>query len=115
MNYFKSQRCSDHFDRKDRKTRFYSDSHDLNTNSATENNQTVDLSGGMIYWRCFQIPISPSYANDMNPQQTPMVVWNLAKSHELVRHEDELAQSKLQEKIQAEATHGAAFGSNGSR
>lgn len=100
IHYFKSQRCSDQIDRKDRHTGFYG----LEKNA-------VDLSGG---WYDASGDVSKylshlSYANDMNPQQTPIVVWNLAKAVDQIHHRDKLAETRAQEKLQAEATHGADF------
>ncbi len=46
-----------------------------------------------------------SYANFMNPQQTPLVVWVLARAWELYRAAG--APAYFLERIQAEALHGA--------
>jgi len=74
IHYFKSQRCGGIFDQQDRQAPI------LNAN------QTVDVHGG---WYDASGDVSKylshlSYANYLNPQQTPMVVWNILKGLSLL-------------------------------
>ncbi|MYM59481.1 chitobiase [Vibrio sp. OCN044] len=75
IHYFKSQRCDGLFDRQDRHVRLL-------------NSQTyVDVHGG---WYDASGDVSKylshlSYANYFNPQQTPIVVWNIVKGIEITQ------------------------------
>nr|WP_086939198.1 glycoside hydrolase family 9 protein [Thaumasiovibrio occultus] len=74
LHYFKSQRCSGRFDEADRQALLFG------------SDKRIDVHGG---WYDASGDVSKylshlSYANFMNPQQTPMVVWNLLESLELV-------------------------------
>lgn len=110
LNYFKVQRCSDQYNVKDKNCSFYKDSSDQNQ-LHLKSIDPLDLSGG---WYDASGDVSKylshlSYANFMNPQQTPLVVWNLMKSRELFSHQNDLAHIKLQERMAYEALHGADF------
>ena len=74
LGYFNTQRCQASWDKKDSALGFYGDSR----------NDKVDVHGG---WYDASGDKSKylshlSYANYMNPQQTPMVVWNMLASLE---------------------------------
>ncbi|RJX74472.1 chitobiase [Vibrio sinensis] len=82
LHYFKSQRCGGMFDKQDRQAPI------LGTH------QTADVHGG---WYDASGDVSKylshlSYANYFNPQQTPMVVWNMLKSLELIGNNEKFAQ-----------------------
>lgn len=101
IQYFKANRCSDIYDAKDKETSFYGDSE----------RAPVDLSGG---WYDASGDLSKylshlSYANDMNPQQTPWVVWSLLESSEKLQLKDSDAQDKYQERLLMEGLYGADF------
>ncbi|EMK3394197.1 glycoside hydrolase family 9 protein [Vibrio parahaemolyticus] len=81
IHYFKSQRCGGVFDQQDRQVPV------LNAN------QTVDVHGG---WYDASGDVSKylshlSYANYLNPQQTPMVVWNILKGLSLLEGNEDIA------------------------
>lgn len=81
IHYFKSQRCGGIFDQQDRQVPV------LNAN------QTVDVHGG---WYDASGDVSKylshlSYANYLNPQQTPMVVWNILKGLSLLEGSEDIA------------------------
>ncbi|HEX8955591.1 MAG TPA: glycoside hydrolase family 9 protein, partial [Burkholderiaceae bacterium] len=95
VHYFKSQRCTGVFDIADRSRPKYGSS------------ERVDVHGG---WYDASGDASKylshlSYANFMNPQQTPQVVWNLIDGRARMG-----AQSMwLDERIVDEALHGADY------
>ncbi|MCR9495057.1 glycoside hydrolase family 9 protein [Vibrio alginolyticus] len=81
IHYFKSQRCGGIFDQQDRQVPVLSA------------NQTVDVHGG---WYDASGDVSKylshlSYANYLNPQQTPMVVWNILKGLSLLEGSEDIA------------------------
>lgn len=98
LHYFKSQRCGGCFDKQDHNTPL------LGTDTI------VDVHGG---WYDASGDVSKylshlSYANFLNPQQTPMVVWNMLKSLELtVDNEQVPLNTKV--RLAEEALHGADF------
>ncbi|MEZ8099750.1 glycoside hydrolase family 9 protein [Vibrio bivalvicida] len=98
LHYFKSQRCGGRFDKQDKQVPILG------------SDQTVDVQGG---WYDASGDVSKylshlSYANYLNPQQTPMVVWNMLKGLELVEHGESLpAFSKI--RLTEEALFGADF------
>ncbi|MDC5851056.1 glycoside hydrolase family 9 protein [Vibrio europaeus] len=98
LHYFKSQRCGGRFDKQDKQVPILG------------SDQTVDVQGG---WYDASGDVSKylshlSYANYLNPQQTPMVVWNMLKGLELVGSGDALpAFSKV--RLVEEALFGADF------
>jgi hypothetical protein len=97
IHYFKSQRCGGEFDIADKSALIVGSS------------QRVDVHGG---WYDASGDVSKylshlSYANYLNPQQIPMVVWNMLKAYDLIGKESEpnFVTSRLLE----EALHGAEF------
>ncbi|WP_218765004.1 glycoside hydrolase family 9 protein [Vibrio parahaemolyticus] len=98
IHYFKSQRCGGVFDQKDRQVPV------LNAN------QTVDVHGG---WYDASGDVSKylshlSYANYLNPQQTPMVVWNILKGLSLLEGSEDIA-AFTRTRLIEEALFGADF------
>ncbi|MBV8467626.1 MAG: glycoside hydrolase family 9 protein [Burkholderiales bacterium] len=95
VHYFKSQRCTGIFDQADRHCR------KLGTD------ERVDVHGG---WYDASGDASKylshlSYANFMNPQQTPLVVWHLADGRARMPQQSVW----LDERMVDEALHGADF------
>ncbi|MBE3936536.1 chitobiase [Vibrio parahaemolyticus] len=98
IHYFKSQRCGGVFDQQDRQVPV------LNAN------QTVDVHGG---WYDASGDVSKylshlSYANYLNPQQTPMVVWNILKGLSLLEGSEDIA-AFTRTRLIEEALFGADF------
>ncbi|HCE2650624.1 TPA: glycoside hydrolase family 9 protein [Vibrio parahaemolyticus] len=98
IHYFKSQRCGGVFDQQDRQVPV------LNAN------QTVDVHGG---WYDASGDVSKylshlSYANYLNPQQTPMVVWNILKGLSLLEGSEDIA-AFTRSRLIEEALFGADF------
>ncbi|PFG55397.1 beta-glucosidase family 9 [Vibrio sp. ES.051] len=98
IHYFKSQRCGGIFDQQDRQAPL------LNSN------QTVDAHGG---WYDASGDVSKylshlSYANYLNPQQIPMVVWNMLKGLSLLENSEEIA-AFTRTRLIEEALFGADF------
>ncbi|EPB6517363.1 glycoside hydrolase family 9 protein [Vibrio parahaemolyticus] len=98
IHYFKSQRCGGVFDQQDRQVPM------LNAN------QTVDVHGG---WYDASGDVSKylshlSYANYLNPQQTPMVVWNILKGLSLLEGSEDIA-AFTRTRLIEEALFGADF------
>lgn len=98
IHYFKSQRCGGIFDQQDRQVPV------LNAN------QTVDVHGG---WYDASGDVSKylshlSYANYLNPQQTPMVVWNILKGLSLLEGSEDIA-AFTRTRLTEEALFGADF------
>ncbi|NLS12751.1 chitobiase [Vibrio sp. SM6] len=98
LHYFKSQRCSGIFDAQDVAAPIYGQQ------------RTVDVHGG---WYDASGDVSKylshlSYANYFNPQQTPMIVWNLLKGHQMLCNEGDLPRF-LQLRLTEEALFGADF------
>ncbi|EGQ8043501.1 glycoside hydrolase family 9 protein [Vibrio parahaemolyticus] len=98
IHYFKSQRSGGVFDQQDRQVPV------LNAN------QTVDVHGG---WYDASGDVSKylshlSYANYLNPQQTPMVVWNILKGLSLLEGSEDFA-AFTRTRLIEEALFGADF------
>ncbi|WP_191117615.1 glycoside hydrolase family 9 protein [Vibrio campbellii] len=98
IHYFKSQRCGGIFDQQDRQAPL------LNSN------ETADVHGG---WYDASGDVSKylshlSYANYLNPQQTPIVVWNMLKGLSLLQGNEKLAKFTATRLIE-EALFGADF------
>ncbi len=98
LHYFKSQRCGGIFDQKDKSVPL------LGTSS------TADVHGG---WYDASGDVSKylshlSYANYLNPQQTPIVVWNMFKGLALLDHRSEFA-AFSRTRLMEEALFGADF------
>ena len=100
MFYFKSQRCSGVFDQADRKMSFFG-----------SKRAPVDVHGG---WYDASGDVSKylthlSYANYMNPQQTPGVVWSFLAGLELLQDHRSKRLQALRAMQEEEAIHGADF------
>lgn len=98
LHYFKSQRCGGRFDKQDRQAPLLG------------SNETVDVHGG---WYDASGDVSKyfshlSYGNYLNPQQIPMVVWNMIKGLDHIQDRESVAQfSKV--RLLEEALFGADF------
>ena len=95
VHYFKSQRCTGLFDAADRRA------------PLLDTREPRDVHGGWYdaSGDCSKYLSHLSYANFMNPQQTPLVVWTLLAGRDRL-----VAPSKwLAERIVDEALHGADF------
>ncbi|MEC6814830.1 glycoside hydrolase family 9 protein [Photobacterium toruni] len=98
LHYFKSQRCSGIYD--------HADSQAQLLNSDTN----VDVRGG---WYDASGDVSKylshlSYANYLNPQQTPMIVWNMLKAYEIAEDQTDIADF-TRVRLLEEALFGADF------
>ena len=93
--YFKSQRCAGIYDRADRRAKRVGDGAERDVHGGW-----FDASGDTSKYLSHL-----SYANFLNPQQTPLVVWVLARAWHLYRAAG--APPYFLERIQAEALHGA--------
>lgn len=98
LHYFKSQRCGGRFDKQD---------HHIPLLGSDEQ---VDVHGG---WYDASGDISKylshlSYANYLNPQQTPMVVWNMLSALELLAQSADVA-AFTHVRLIEEALFGADF------
>ncbi len=98
LHYFKSQRCGGEFERYDQQVKLYG------------SEQRIDARGG---WYDASGDVSKylshlSYAHFFNPQQIPMVIWNLLKSAEQLRHHKAFTPFTLR-RVNEEAVHGADF------
>ena len=98
LHYFKSQRCGGIFDKKDKQAQLL----------GTE--RYVDVHGG---WYDASGDVSKyfshlSYGNYLNPQQIPMVVWNMLKGLHLAQ-DHEAFQKFTQIRLTEEALFGADF------
>ena len=99
IHYFKGQRASGTFDRADRRARLF----------GTDQHRDVhggwfDASGDMSKYLSHL-----SYANYLNPQQTPMVVWSLLKCRELLATRRDIDGMNLCKRLNDEGLHGADF------
>jgi hypothetical protein len=95
VHYFKGQRCTGLFDDADRRA------------PLLDTREPRDVHGGWYdaSGDCSKYLSHLSYANFMNPQQTPLVTWTLLAGRDRIP-----AQSKwLDERIVDEALHGADF------
>ena len=95
VHYFKGQRCTGLFDGADRRA------------PLLDTREPRDVHGGWYdaSGDCSKYLSHLSYANFMNPQQTPLVTWTLLAGRDQLP-----AQSKwLDERIVDEALHGADF------
>src|SRR5262249_50038676 len=95
VHYFKSQRCTGLFDDADRRA------------PLVDTREPRDVHGGWYdaSGDCSKYLSHLSYANFMNPQQTPLVTWTLLAGRDRLP-----PQSKwLDERIVDEALHGADF------
>lgn len=95
LHYVKSQRCTGVFDQADRSAPVFG------------SEQRLDVHGGWYdaSGDCSKYLSHLSYANVMNPQQTPQVVWNLLAGRDLASRQP----LWMDERIVDEALHGADF------
>ncbi len=98
LHYFKGQRCGGIFDQHDKSA------------SILGTDFTVDVSGG---WYDASGDLSKyfshlSFANYMNPQQIPMIVWNMFKGLALQKDNEKFAKYSAV-RLQEEAIFGADF------
>lgn len=98
LHYFKSQRCGGKFDQADHQVRLF------------DSSQTVDAHGG---WYDASGDVSKylshlSYSNYFNPQQTPLVVWNMLTAFSQLSDQPEVAPF-TRVRLLEEALHGADF------
>ncbi|MCP4957005.1 glycoside hydrolase family 9 protein [Photobacterium aquimaris] len=98
LHYFKSQRCSGIYDQADSQAQL------LNSDIS------VDVHGG---WYDASGDVSKylshlSYANFLNPQQTPMIVWNMLKAYEIAEDQTDVA-NFTRVRLLEEALFGADF------
>ncbi|EGR0265720.1 chitobiase [Vibrio alginolyticus] len=98
IHYFKSQRCGGIFDQQDRQL------------PVLNSNKKVDVHGG---WYDASGDVSKylshlSYANYLNPQQSPMVVWNILKGVSLLEGSEDIA-AFTRTRLIEEALFGADF------
>ncbi|QJT21127.1 glycoside hydrolase family 9 protein [Aeromonas media] len=99
IHYFKGQRASGAFDRADRSARLF----------GTDQRKDVhggwfDASGDMSKYLSHL-----SYANYLNPQQTPLVIWSLLKSRALLATRRDIDGLNLCKRLGDEGLHGADF------
>ena len=99
IHYFKGQRASGTVDRADRRARLF----------GTDQHKDVhggwfDASGDMSKYLSHL-----SYANYLNPQQTPLVVWSLLKSRALLATRHDIDGLNLCTRLSDEGLHGADF------
>ncbi|KLV04364.1 chitobiase [Photobacterium aquae] len=98
LHYFKSQRCGGKFDLADQQAPLFG------------SDATIDARGG---WYDASGDVSKylshlSFSNYFNPQQIPMVVWNMLASFEILEHEEAFADfSRI--RLLEEALFGADF------
>ncbi|PKG39763.1 glycoside hydrolase family 9 protein [Psychromonas sp. Urea-02u-13] len=98
LHYFKGQRCAGIFDQHDQKA------------VVLGTDKTVDVHGG---WYDASGDLSKyfshlSFANYMNPQQIPMIVWNMFKGLDLLKDNNKFAKYSAV-RLQEEAIFGADF------
>ncbi|MEZ6928981.1 glycoside hydrolase family 9 protein [Aeromonas sp. S16(2024)] len=99
IHYFKGQRASGAFDRADRCARL------LGTDQHKDvHGGWFDASGDMSKYLSHL-----SYANYLNPQQTPLVVWSLLKSRALLATRRDIEGLNLCKRLGDEGLHGADF------
>ncbi|WED22266.1 glycoside hydrolase family 9 protein [Vibrio sp. JC009] len=98
LHYFKSQRCGGIYEQQDKNV------------PLLDSDLCIDARGG---WYDASGDVSKylshlSYANYLNPQQTPMVVWNMLKGHQLLDSKTDFPPF-LKSRLLEEALHGADF------
>ena len=98
LHYFKSQRCGGIFDKKDKQTKILG------------SERYADVHGG---WYDASGDVSKyfshlSYGNYLNPQQIPMVVWNMLKGLRLTQNHQAF-QKFTETRLLEEALFGADF------
>ncbi|MDO6526545.1 glycoside hydrolase family 9 protein [Motilimonas sp. 1_MG-2023] len=98
--YFKGQRSSGSFDKADQNLPFWGNEQ----KTADVRGGWFDASGDMSKYLSHL-----SYANYLNPQQIPMVVWNLIRCHRELGKSDNISKVNLNKRILDEALFGADF------
>lgn len=98
--YFRGQRCIGLFDQADRKMTF-----------STEGTDTVNVSGG---WHDASGDYSKvlshlSFSTYFNPQQTPLVVYSMAKSLQLLKNRNDENFNQMNRRLVDEILYGADF------
>ncbi|WP_022940790.1 glycoside hydrolase family 9 protein [Psychromonas hadalis] len=98
LHYFKGQRCGGIYDQHDKQA------------PVLGSDKVVDVSGG---WYDASGDLSKyfshlSFANYMNPQQIPMIVWNMFKGLDLLKGNEQFAKYSAV-RLQEEAIFGADF------
>lgn len=98
--YFRGQRCSGLFDQADHKMKF-----------STERTDIVDVSGG---WYDASGDYSKvlshlSFSTYFNPQQTPLVVYTMGKSLELLKNREDDNFNQINRRLVDEVIYGADF------
>jgi hypothetical protein len=100
LSYFKAQRASGAHDRADRAVPF----HGGRPGTVDVHGGWYDASGDMSKYLTHL-----SYANTMNPQQSPAVVWCLLEGLARLRGTDPRLAAALESRVVDEALHGADF------
>ena len=98
--YFKGQRSSGHFDKADQNLPFWGD----DKRTADVRGGWFDASGDMSKYLSHL-----SFSNYLNPQQIPMVAWNLIRSYRVLSASDNIIKVNLNKRILDEALHGTDF------
>lgn len=99
IHYFKGQRASGAFDRADRNARLFGSEQRRDVHGGW-----FDASGDMSKYLSHL-----SYANYLNPQQTPLVVWALLRCRALLAPRTDIDGINLCKRLGDEALHGADF------
>ena len=100
LDYFKTQRCSGQFDLKDRSASFVGG----RKGTADVHGGWYDASGDTSKYLSHL-----SYANFLNPQQTPIVVWSLANAAISLASCTKDLSRNLARRARDEAAHGGDF------
>ena len=97
---FESQHVVGKFNEKDAKMSFFGDRNDI-----------VDVSGGWYDASGDHAKYLShlSYANFLNPQQTPLFVWNLLESVDQYTKNNDRPDTDLKDRMLAEASYGADY------
>ena len=88
--YFKGQRSSGHFDKADQNLPFWGD----DKRTADVRGGWFDASGDMSKYLSHL-----SFSNYLNPQQIPMVAWNLIRSYRVLSASDNIIKVNLNKRI----------------
>ena len=100
VHYFKGQRSSGRWDETDRDLPFFG----ARTSRVDVHGGWFDASGDYSKYLSHL-----SYANYLNPQQTPLTVWSLASAAATLQEHEEIGRSLLVERLWEEASWGADF------
>lgn len=101
IHYFKSQRCSGLLDKADRKMTFI----------GPQEGKIIDVHGGWYdatgdYGKHLS---HLSFSTYFNPQQTPLVVWSLLKTYEMLDKRDDPNFRQYKRRLLDEAMYGADY------